>query len=338
MKAALVDPMGLENLRIVDLPEPQAGPGEVLVAMKAASLNFRDLLAVKGGYGSMQKQEKLIPLSDGAGEIVAVGDKVRGWKVGDRVVGTFFPDWQVGPLRLESVATDLGGRMDGVACEKRVFRQDAIVKLPDHLDYAEGASLPCAAATAWNGLVEQGKVGPGDRVLIQGTGGVSLFALQFAVMAGAEVYAISSSAEKLALMKELGATHLVNYREDAEWGKTIQKLSKGRGVTHAVEVAGGDQLKQTMRALSLGGYISLIGVVGGNRSELNLPVFSMGGLRMEGASAGSKASLQKLIDAMAVAGTRPVLDRQRFKLAELKAALEYLASGKHIGKVIVDIA
>ena len=338
MKAALVDPMGLENLKIVDLPEPQPGPGEVLVAMKAASLNFRDLLAVKGGYGSMQKQEKLIPLSDGAGEIVAVGDRVRGWKTGDRVVGTFFPDWQVGPLRPEAVATDLGGRMDGVACEKRVFRQDAIVRLPDGLDFADGAALPCAAATAWNGLVEQGKVAPGDRVLIQGTGGVSLFALQFAVMAGAEVYAISSSAEKLELMRSMGAAHLVNYREDAEWGKTIQKLSGGRGVTHAVEVAGGDQLKQTMRALSLGGFIALIGVVGGNRSELNLPVFSMGGLRMEGASAGSRASLQKLIDAMAIAKVKPVLDRRRFRLDELKSALEYLASGQHVGKVVVDIA
>ncbi len=337
MKAAIVDPMGLENLAIVELPDPVPGPGEVLVALKAASLNFRDLLAVKGGYGGMQKQEKLIPLSDGAGEIIAVGDKVRGWKVGDRVVSCFFPDWQAGPLRPECVASDLGGRFDGVAAEKRVFRHDALVKLPDSLSFIEGASLPCAAATAWNAVIEKGGVGPGHRVLTQGTGGVSLFALQFAVMAGAEVYATSSSADKLDLLKSLGAAHVVNYREDQDWGKTIQKATRGRGIDVAVEIGGAETLKHTMRTMALGGTIAMVGVVTGAKAELNLPIVAMQEMRIEGVTAGSRASLQLLVDALARNKVKPVIDKRVFTLDTLKEGLEYLASGQHVGKVCLAI-
>ncbi len=337
MKAARVDPMGLENLAIVDLPEPVAGPGEVLVAMKAASLNYRDLLAVKGGYGGMQKQSNLIPLSDGAGDIIAVGDGVRGWKVGDRVVSCFFPDWQAGPLRVECVGSDLGGRFDGVAVEKRVFRHDALVKLPDSLSYIEGASLPCAAATAWNAVIEKGGVGPGHRVLTQGTGGVSLFALQFAVMAGAEVYATSSSPEKLELLKSLGAAHVVNYREDPEWGKTVQKATRGRGIDLAVEIGGAETLKHTMRTMALGGTIAMVGVVTGTKAELNLPIVAMQEMRIEGVTAGSRASLQLLVDALARNGVKPVIDKRMFTLDTLKDGLEYLSTGQHVGKVCLEI-
>ncbi|MZR11680.1 zinc-binding dehydrogenase [Maritimibacter sp. DP07] len=333
----MVDPMGLENLHIVDLPEPQAGPGEVVVAMKAASLNFRDLLAVKGGYGSMQKQEKLIPLSDGAGEVIAVGPGVSAWKAGDRVLGCFFPDWQAGPLRREAVGTDLGGGYDGVAVEKRVFRSDALVPLPDDLSFVEGAALPCAAATAWNAVIEKGGVGPGDRVLIQGTGGVSLFALQFAKMAGAEVFAISSSAEKLALMQAQGAQHLVNYKDEPEWGKAVMKLSRGRGMTHAIEIGGAETLKQTMRSMAPGGFIAMIGMVTGPKAEMNLPIIAMQEFKLEGATAGSRLSLQRLVDAMAANGVKPVIEDKRFGLDDLKAGLEYLARGEHVGKVCIDI-
>lgn len=337
MKAARVDKMGIENLAVVDLPDPVAGPGEVLVALKAASLNYRDLLAVKGGYGGMQKQENLIPLSDGAGEIVAVGDKVRGWKVGDRVVSCFFPDWQAGPLRMECVGSDLGGRFDGVAVEKRVFRQDALVKLPDSLTYLEGASLPCAAATAWNAVIEKGRVGPGHRVLTQGTGGVSLFALQFAVMAGAEVYATSSSAEKLDLLKKLGASHVFNYKDDQAWGVAVQKATGGRGIDVAVEIGGAETLKQTMRAMTLGGTIAMVGVVTGAKAELNVPIVAMQETRIEGVTAGSRVALQRLVDAIARNGVKPVIDQRVFTLETLREGLEYLASGKHVGKVCVEI-
>lgn len=337
MKAAIVNPMGLDNLKIVDVPEVEPGPGEVLVAMKAASLNYRDILAVEGGYGSMQKQESLIPLSDGAGEIIGVGAGVRGFKEGDRVVGAFFPDWQAGPLRLEAVATDLGGRMDGVAVEQRVFRADAIVKIPDNMSFMEAASLPCAGATAWNAVIENGKVGPGMTVLTQGTGGVSLFALQFAVMAGAEVYATSSSAEKIAKLKELGASHTVNYREEEEWGKAVMKMSRGRGIDHVVEIGGASTLKQSMRCSALGAMISMIGVVGGPRAELNVPIVAMQDLVIRGANAGSKASLKRMVDAMGHHGVKPVIDQKVFGLSELKEALTYLKSGQHIGKVCVEI-
>jgi NADPH:quinone reductase-like Zn-dependent oxidoreductase len=338
MKAAMVDPMGLENLTVVELPDPEPGPGEVLVRMTAATLNYRDILAVNGGYGSMQKQERLIPLSDGAGEIVATGRGVRGLKPGDRVIGCFFPNWQDGGLRPDHVTADLGGGMDGVACEFRCFRQDAVVRLPDSLSDMEGAALPCAAATAWNAVVTKGRVGPGDRVLIQGTGGVALFALQFAVMAGAEVYATTSTAGKAALLEGLGARHVVNHREDPEWGRTIKGLTGRRGITHAVEIGGAATLGQTMRAMGPGGFIAMIGVVTGTKAELNLPIVAMQETRIEGVTAGSRAALQKLVDAMAVHGTRPVIDTATFTLDTLKDGLEYLRSGRHVGKVGVTIA
>jgi NADPH:quinone reductase-like Zn-dependent oxidoreductase len=337
MKAAFVDPMGLDNLRIVDLPDPTPGDNDVLVALKYASLNYRDILAVNGGYGRMQKQEKLIPLSDGAGEVIAVGSKVREWKVGDRVLSTFFPDWQAGPLRPEVVRTDLGGMFDGVAVEKRIFRPDALVKVPDGMELRDAATLTCAAATAWNAVIEIGKVGPGERVLVQGTGGVSLFALQFAVAAGAEVYATVSSAEKGELVKSLGASFVVNYREDADWGKTVMKATGGRGIDHVVEIGGAETLKQSMLSLKLEGNIYMIGVVTGPKAELNVPIIAMSGTTIRGISAGSRLSLRRLVDAMAHHGIKPVIDSSDFKLDTLKDALLHLKSGKHTGKVVIEI-
>ncbi|WP_187969033.1 zinc-dependent alcohol dehydrogenase family protein [Aquibium microcysteis] len=337
MKAALVEPMGIDNLRVVDIDEPEPGPGEVLVAIRAASLNYRDILAVRGGYGRMQKQGRLIPLSDAAGEVVAVGSKVRAWKVGDRVLNCFFPRWQAGPLRLECVTEDLGGMFDGVAVEKRVFREDALVRMPASLSFAEAATLPCAAATAWNGLIERGGIRPGQRVLTQGTGGVSLFALQFAKLAGAEVYATSSSPEKLELLKRLGADHVVNHREDAEWGKTIMGLTRGAGIDHVVDIGGAETLKQSMRALKPAGTITLIGVVTGPKAELNVPIVAMQALRLEGANAGSRLMLQQMVDAIAANGLKPVIDAQRFGLCDLADGLRYLEAGRHVGKVCIEI-
>lgn len=337
MKAAMVDPMGIDNIRIVEMPQPEPGPDEVVVAMRAVSLNYRDILAVKGGYGRMQKQEKLIPLSDGAGEIVAVGAKVRAWKVGDRVLNCFFPRWQAGPLRLEGVREDLGGMFDGVAVEQRVFRQDALVRMPASMSFVEAATLPCAAATAWNALIEFGGIAPGQRVLTQGTGGVSLFALQFAKLAGAEVYATSSTEEKLNLLKKLDADHVINHRADAEWGKTIMDMTRGRGIDHVVDIGGAQTLKQSMRALRPGGTISMIGVVTGPKAELNVPIVAMQALRLQGANAGSRLSLERLVDAVATNGMKPVIDKTVFELAQLADALRYLEAAKHVGKVCIEI-
>lgn len=337
MKAAMVDPMGIDNIQIVDVPDPEPREGEVVVALKAASLNYRDILAVDGGYGRMQKQERLIPLSDGAGEVVAVGAGVREWKAGDRVMSCFFPRWQAGPLRPEVVREDLGGMFDGVAAQMRVFKSDALVRIPSSMSFVEASTLPCAAATAWSALFELGRVGPGHRVVTQGTGGVSLFALQFARLAGAEVFATSSSPEKLELLRKLGAAHVVNHREDPEWGKTVMGMTGGRGVDHVVDIGGAETLKQSMRALGPGGTVSMIGVVTGTKAELNVPIVAMQALRLQGANAGSRLMLQRLADAVEKNDLKPVIDRTIFKLSELGDALRHLQAGKHIGKVCVEI-
>lgn len=337
MKAALVNPIGIDNLHIVDRADPEPGPGEVLLRIDHVSLNYRDLLAVNGGYGRMQKQADLVPLSDGAGEVVAVGAGVQGWKLGDKAMSVFFPKWQAGPLRLESVAEDVGGMKDGVACEYRVFAADGLVKLPAEMSTRDAASLPCAAATAWNAVIEKGRIGPGQRVLVQGSGGVSLFALQFAAAAGAEVIATVSSEAKAELAKSLGAAATVNYREDAEWGKTVKKMTGGAGVDHVIEIGGASTFKQSMMSCGLGGAIWTIGVVGGPRTELNIPIVSMSGLRIEGVVAGSRASAQRMIAAMAHNKIKPVLDSSSFTLDQLQEALRYLETGKHTGKVVLDV-
>lgn len=337
MKAALVDPIGIDNLKIVEMDQPDPGPGEVLVAIKYASLNYRDFLAANGGYGRMQKQEKLIPLSDGAGEVVAIGDGVRGWKLGDKVMSCFFPNWQAGPLRLECVTADLGGMNDGVAVEYRIFKHDALVKIPPQMDLRDAATLTCAGATAWNAVIETGKAGPGQTVLVQGSGGVSLFALQFAVAAGAQVIATVSSEEKAELARKLGATHTVNYREDEEWGKTVKKITEGKGVDHIVEIGGAATFKQSMLSSGLGASIYMIGVVTGPRTELNIPIVAMSGTKIEGVSAGSRASAQRMVDAVAHHGIKPVIDDSDFTLDTLKDALVYLKDGQHTGKVVLPV-
>jgi alcohol dehydrogenase len=336
MKAAIVNPMGLENLAIREVPEPKPGPNEVVVRLRAASLNFRDLLAVAGGYGSTQKQENLIPLSDGAGEVVEVGPAVRDWKSGDRVINCFFPDWQTGPARAGNFATDLGGRCDGVACEYRVFRENALVRMPADLSFVEAATLPCAAATAWHAIIEIGQIGPGQALLTQGTGGVSLFAVQFGVIAGAKVYATTSSEAKAERLHALGAAHVIDYVKDPDWGKSVQKETRGRGVEHVVEIGGADTFRQSLRAVAVGGTISVIGVVSGPRAELNIPVVIMQNVRIQGISAGSRSELVRMAEAVAQHHVKPVVDKV-FPLAELRQALEYLKARKHVGKVCIEI-
>ncbi len=203
------------------------------------------------------------------------------------------------------------------------------------MGFPEAATLPCAAATAWSAVIERGGVRPGDRVLVQGTGGVSLFALQFAVMTGAEVFAITSGAAKAGLLRRLGARHVVNYRDDADWGRTIRRLAGGRGVTHAVEIGGAGTLRQTMHATAAGGFIAMVGVVSGARAELNIPVMAMNAFRLEGVAVGSRLTLRQLSETMALHGIRPVIDPRAFALDGLRDALEYLRTGTHSGKVCV---
>ena len=336
MKAMVMESLGIENLRLKEVPDPKPGPGEVLVRLRAASLNFRDVLALRGGYGSRQKTSGLIPLSDGAGEVVEVGAGVRRFKAGDRVVNTFFPGWLSGPPDERFLQQDLGGLGNGVACELRVFSEEAVLPIPAGMSFVDAATLPCAAVTAWNAVRAHAGIGPEHVVLTQGSGGVALFALQFAHAAGARVIAISSAMEKLDKLKALGAQHGINYRDDVEWGKTARKFTAGQGVDLVVETAGAETLKQSMRATRLGGLIALIGMVSGSTAELNLPIVSMSSLRIHGIAVGNRQHLEQVLAACGTNGIRPVVDRV-LPLADLAEAVRFVESGKQFGKVCVEI-
>lgn len=336
MRAMVMAAPGLENLRIEERPDPRPGPGQVLVRLRAASLNFRDVLALRGGYGSRQKQAGLVPLSDGAGEVLEVGSGVTRFKAGDRVVNTFFPGWLAGPPAEAFLEEDVGGLHDGVACEMRLFSQEGLLPIPAGMDFLQAATLPCAAVTAWNAVRAHGGVGPEHVVLTQGSGGVAIFALQFAKAAGARAIAISSSDDKLARLAALGADDGINYRSDAEWGKTARKRTQGCGVDLVVETAGAATLKQSMRAVSLGGMIAVIGMVGGPVAEVQLPLVAMGSLRLHGIAVGSRRHLQEVLQACAQHRIEPVIDRV-FPLAELPEAIGHVASGQQFGKVCIEI-
>lgn len=335
MKVAVAEPLGLDHLRIIDRPEPRPGAGEVLVRLRAASLNYRDLIAIEGGYGSQQKRSDLVPLSDGAGDIVDLGPGVTRWRVGDRVVGCFFASWQGGPPNEERLSRNLGASVDGVACEYRVFGEDAILPIPPHLDHIEAAALPCAALTAWVAVVEQHATKPGATVLTQGSGGVALFALQFANAAGADVVATSSAPEKLDRLRALGARHLINYREDANWGQTAFKLAGG-GVDLVIDTGGAQTLSQSFRAVRVGGAVSIIGVVSGAKHPLHIPILIAKYITLKPVIVGSRDDFAAMLKAVERHQMRPVIDRV-FPFADLRAALDYLKSGQHFGKVCVEM-
>jgi NADPH:quinone reductase-like Zn-dependent oxidoreductase len=336
MRAAVLERPGLNNLKIEQVPTPEPGPGDVLVRLRAASLNYRDTLTVVGGYGSRQKQERLIPLSDGAGEVAAVGPGVEHWRSGDRVIGCLMPNWQGGEMSDEKSAISLGGSVDGCAAEYRLFPATALVRTPEHLSDIEAATLPCAALTAWSAVVTQGGAGPGDIVLTQGTGGVSLFALQFARLAGARTISTSSAPDRLRRLRELGASDVVNYREVPDWGRWARALTSGRGVDHVVEVGGAGTLAQSVRAVRVGGTISLIGVLGGAKPDFNLALVVMQNIRLQGVTVGSRDQFERMLAAIGAHKLRPVIDRA-FPLEEIRAAIEHLGAGRHVGKVCIAL-
>jgi alcohol dehydrogenase len=336
MRAAVIVRPGLDNLRLEDLPTPVPGPGEVLVRLRAAALNFRDTLTVVGGYGSRQKQERLIPLGDGAGEVAELGSGVRSWHRGERVIACLMPDWQGGDMSEEKSAASLGGSVDGCAAEYRLFPATGLVRTPEHLSDIEAATLPCAALTAWSAVMTQGRIGPGDTVLTQGTGGVSLFALQFARLAGARVIATSSAPERLERLRALGAGDVINYREVPDWGRRARALTDGRGVDHVVEVGGAGTLAQSIRAVRVGGTISLIGVLGGAKPDFNLAHIVMQNIRLQGVTVGSRDQFEHMLAAITAHKLRPVIDRV-FPLADIRVAIEHLAAAGHIGKVCISL-
>jgi NADPH:quinone reductase-like Zn-dependent oxidoreductase len=334
MKAfQIVGSFGLDNVRPVELPEPQPGPGQALVRMRAASLNYRDLVVVKGGYGPRQKLP-LIPLSDGAGEVAAVGAGVSRVKTGDRVVGCFAPAWLEGPITQEKVDSSLGCYVEGVLAQHVLFNAEALLPIPEHLSFEEAAALPCAALTAWHALFVADHVQPGATVVAQGTGGVSLFALQFARMAGARVIVTSSSDQKLARAKELGASAGINYKTTPDWDKEVRKLTGGRGADHVVEVGGAGTFNRSLNSVRIGGMVTMIGVLAGASAEVKTTLILFRAVRVQGIFVGSRTMFEDMNRAISAHGLHPVLDRT-FPFAEAPAALRHLESGAHFGKVVV---
>lgn len=334
MKTLLLRKPGRENLTLTDRPIPEPGPGQVLVRIRAISLNYRDLLTLDGGYGSAQKQSDLIPFSDGAGEVAAIGEGVSAFRPGDRVIGNFFQTWISGPPTMAHFASALGGPIDGVGAEYCLFSEDGLVRTPAHLSDEEAAALPCAGLTAWSAVVEQGNLRPGNSILIQGTGGVSIFAFQFAKLLGARVCATSSSDEKLQRLKAMGANGLINYRETPKWGRAAVKANGGRSFDHIVEVGGRDTLNESLKAIRPGGSLSLIGVLSGTDVDLRLPFVVMANIRLQGITVGSRLHFENMLRAMEDNDLHPVIDRV-FDLGELDKALDHMASGRHFGKICV---
>lgn len=316
------------------IPEP--GQGQVLVRMRAASLNYRDLLMVRGGYGSMAKPP-FIPISDGAGEIAAIGPGVTRVKVGDRVCPNFFQGWIAGTPRGDRATGPLGGPLDGALAQYMLLSEQGVSVIPDHLSWEEAAALPCAGLTAWSAVVSQGSTVPGDTILTQGTGGVSLFALQFAKIKGCRVIATSSSAEKLERLRAMGADHVINYRDDPDWGKTARRLAGPLGVDHVVEIGGAGTLAQSIKAVRFGGQISLIGVVAGASGEVNVALVVMNNIRLQGVTVDSRENFEHMLAAIAQAGLKPPVDTV-FDWDKVEDAMAHMQAGRHFGKVCLRIA
>jgi NADPH:quinone reductase-like Zn-dependent oxidoreductase len=328
-------PTGPDGLQLVDLPEPQPAPGHVLVRVRAVSLNYRDLLVARGQYGGGSKPG-VIPTSDGAGEVVAAGEGVTRFQPGDRVAGCFFLDWESGEITPEKMRRDQGGRYDGMLRELVALPESAAVPLPAHLSFEEGATLPCAALTAWHALVTKGGVKAGDVVLTLGTGGVSIFALQLAKLHGARVILTSASDEKLARARALGADETINYRATPDWEKAVWALSGKRGVDHVIEVGGAGTLEKSLACTRYGGRVSLIGVLSGFSGQVNpLPVLFKS-LTMQGIYVGSREMFEAMNRAIAASELRPVIDRV-FPFDEAPDAYRYLDSGSHFGKVVITL-
>jgi len=336
MKAYEIQQPGIDNLVIAERETPEAKYGEVLIKFHAFSLNYRDLLMVGGKYNPRMKLPA-IPISDGAGEIVSVGEGVTKWKAGDRVCPTFMQGWGEGEPNAEKSKTALGGgaEWEGVLKEFGTFSQDSIVRIPEHLSFAEAATLPCAAVTAWNALAMSGSLKAGDTVLTLGTGGVSIFAVQLAKMFGAYVISTSSSDTKIAKLKSLGADETINYREREDWDKAVLELTGKRGVDHVVEVGGSGTMARSVNAARIGGHVAVIGVLtsGGDFNPVSL---LMKAVKMQGIYVGSRSMFEDMNRAIASNRLHPVIDKT-FAFDEVREALLYLESGSHFGKVVIEM-
>ncbi len=330
--AALRKPGGLDNIVVQERPDPTPGPGDVLIRVHATSLNYHDYAVAIGGIPS---EDGRILMSDGAGEVIGVGEGVTRFKTGDKVVSTFFPGWSDGRPELEKIIGVPGDHKDGFAAEMVACPETAVTRMPEGFTYAEAATLPCAALTAWRGIVSEANVKAGDWVLVQGTGGVSIFALQFAKALGARVIATSSSNEKLERVKSLGADHVINYKETPEWGRKAKELTGGIGVDEVVEIGGPGTLTQSIHACRVGGHISLIGVLTGVSGEVPTAAMFSSNITMSGITVGSRREQEDMVKAINANGIKPVIDTS-FPLDGLADAFRRQEAQKHFGKIVVE--
>jgi NADPH:quinone reductase-like Zn-dependent oxidoreductase len=327
---------GFENLRLEQRPEPTCGPRQIVIRMRAVSLNARDVMMARGEYNPRQKLP-LVPASDGAGEVVGCGAEVHEWRVGDRVSPIFAGAWQSGPLTQAARKSSLGGPLDGTLTEFFVADATAVVALPPQLTWAEGACLPCAAVTAYRALVEFGELQAGQWLVCLGTGGVSLAALGIARALGVRVILTSRSASKLARATALGAEHGIDTSQTPEWGNAVRALTDGEGAHHVLEVGGAGTIAQSVRSLRLGGSLSVIGVLSGALPEFDLRPLLMQDLRVQGVFVGSRETFLRLLELVNARNLQPQIDRE-FEFEDARAAFEYAASGQQFGKVVISFA
>ena len=334
MKTVTVtSPGGLDNLRVTDQAEPgNPGPGEIRVRLHANSLNFHDFLVANGGIPT---EDGRIPMSDGAGVVEAVGEGVEEFAVGDNVVSTFFPPWLDGEPQEGNFTNVPGDGLDGYAREQIVRAATSFTHAPEGYSHAEAATLTTAGLTAWRALTVDNHIKAGDTILILGTGGVSIFALQFARSMGVNVIATSSSNEKLERLKQMGAQHTINYKDDPKWGKTVKKLTNGQGVDQVIEVGGPGTVAQSIEAIRVGGLISLIGVLTGSGGEVPTAKLMAKQARLQGLLVGSRRHQMDMVRAINSTGLKPVID-SRFKLDEIADAFRHEEAGKHFGKICLE--
>ena len=333
MHAWQISSFGIDSLEFVERPDPRPGAGEVLVSVRAVSLNFRDLMTVRGLYDPELKRPR-IPCSDGAGEVVAVGEGVTAWKAGDRVAGIFMQNWLDGPLTHAKAKGALGGDIDGMLATHVVLKASGLVALPEHLSFEEAATLPCAAVTAWNALAAGGPK-PGATVLIQGTGGVSIFALQFAKLMGLRVIGVSSSDEKLERAAKLGLDAGLNYRKDPDWERWAFEETGGEGVDMVVEVGGAGTLGRSLKAIRTGGTIAQIGVLAGVAESILIPSILHKVANIRGIYVGSRQNFVEMNRAVSLAQLRPVVEE--FSWSRAHEVLHRMESAAHFGKLVLSV-
>ncbi len=335
MKIYEIQQFGIEELALVEREKPTISDTQVLVKFHATSLNYRDLMMIKGWYNPRLKMP-LVPFSDGAGEVVSVGESVSKFKIGDRVCPIFMQNWFDGEIDLTKSRGALGGDIDGCLREFGAFEENGLVHIPQHLSYEEAATLPCAAVTAWNALVVSGKVKRDDFVLLQGTGGVSIFALQFAKIFGAKVIITSSSDEKLERAKQLGADFTINYKEREDWDKAVMEITEKRGVDHVVEVGGAGTIQRSANAVKMGGHIAVIGVLA-NKGEFNPTSILMKAIKMQGIFVGSREMFEAMNKCISENNIKPVTG-DTFEFLNAKEALKTMESASHFGKIVVKVS